>query len=296
VHWLAVLLLPESTLDFDDIVAMNAEVLSEEFVQDTLVDHYVSSGPLHSDLSRILEVVELTGAITWSGRVENQDLIGDRYYTGGTVILTAFGRRVLPDQLKATGVRLLDIGDVAEADMDRLVDIMSSAPPEQHSALLDAWRPQLPESERAGMLVQVLASGETTEHRLMAVHMLSLFDPAVTEPQVRRLLDTDARGHAALWLVDNDLATPDEMAQYLTPVALVDLLYQLLDDPQALCEQCDDIPAHHEFIEAIWRTAIPETAVVLDALGKHLPDKTLAKQARKAAIKHRSFMANGGRV
>jgi hypothetical protein len=35
-------------------------------------------------------------------------------------------------------------------------------------------------------------------------------------------------------------------------------------------------------------------ASVLDVLGRHLPDHGLAKQARKAAIRHRSWMANGG--
>ena len=45
-------------------------------------------------------------------------------------------------------------------------------------------------------------------------------------------------------------------------------------------------------LEQMVRHAAPETAAVLDALGQHLPDKKLAKAARKAAIKHRSWMAN----
>ncbi|MCB0923426.1 MAG: hypothetical protein KDB50_02600 [Mycobacterium sp.] len=36
------------------------------------------------------------------------------------------------------------------------------------------------------------------------------------------------------------------------------------------------------------------TPAVLDALGQHLPDRALAKQARKAALRHRSWLANGG--
>ena len=45
-------------------------------------------------------------------------------------------------------------------------------------------------------------------------------------------------------------------------------------------------------LEQMVRHPAVETALVLDALGRHLPDKNLAKAARKAAMRHRSWMAN----
>jgi hypothetical protein len=45
-------------------------------------------------------------------------------------------------------------------------------------------------------------------------------------------------------------------------------------------------------LDQIWRHPSSLTAPVLDALGQHHPDRALAKAARKAAIKHRSWMAN----
>jgi hypothetical protein len=48
-------------------------------------------------------------------------------------------------------------------------------------------------------------------------------------------------------------------------------------------------------IEFFWRHPAPETAAVLDVLGRHLPDRALAKEARRAGIKHRSWMANENR-
>ena len=45
-------------------------------------------------------------------------------------------------------------------------------------------------------------------------------------------------------------------------------------------------------LEQMWRHPAAETAAVLDALGEHLPDRKLAKAARKAAIRHRSSIAN----
>ncbi len=50
-----------------------------------------------------------------------------------------------------------------------------------------------------------------------------------------------------------------------------------------------------DFIEELWRHDQPETAWVLDAAGKHVTDKALAKRARKAAMQHRTWMANQGR-
>jgi hypothetical protein len=41
-------------------------------------------------------------------------------------------------------------------------------------------------------------------------------------------------------------------------------------------------------IELMWRSAHPAAAQVLEALGRHHPDKKIAKAARKAAFKARS--------
>ena len=50
-----------------------------------------------------------------------------------------------------------------------------------------------------------------------------------------------------------------------------------------------------DFIEELWRHDQAEVAWVLDTAGTVVTDKSLAKAARKAAIKHRSWLANQGR-
>jgi hypothetical protein len=45
-------------------------------------------------------------------------------------------------------------------------------------------------------------------------------------------------------------------------------------------------------LEQMWRHPAPETQLVLDALGQHLPGRKLAKAARTFAIKHHSWIAN----
>jgi hypothetical protein len=50
--------------------------------------------------------------------------------------------------------------------------------------------------------------------------------------------------------------------------------------------------AFDDLIEDMWRHDQPETVEVLEALGRHLTDKQMAKAARKAVVKHRSWLAN----
>jgi len=81
----------------------------------------------------------------------------------------------------------------------------------------------------------------------------------------------------------------------VTPAVMVDILSELIDEPEVLCEQF--LVAHdpEAMLEFFWRHRAPETAGVLDVLGRHLPDRALAKLARQAAIRHRSWTANQGR-
>jgi hypothetical protein len=111
---------------------------------------------------------------------------------------------------------------------------------------------------------------------------------------MRQLLDTAAAGHAAIWLLDHGLADGDTVGGFITPAVLADILSLLVDDPEILCEQFLRSHDAAGMLEFFWRHPAPEMASVLDVLGRHLPDRGLAKQARKAAIKHRSWMANGG--
>ena len=81
---------------------------------------------------------------------------------------------------------------------------------------------------------------------------------------------------------------------FLSIGPLVDILATLLDDPQELALLFSEAQerADGDLIDDMWRHDQPETALVLDALGRHLPDKKRAKAARKAAMQHRSWRAN----
>jgi len=111
---------------------------------------------------------------------------------------------------------------------------------------------------------------------------------------VRSLLDSPSAGHAATYLLERGLATPDEVSGFLTIDTFVDLLASALGDEEGLAllflnaqRQTDG-----DLIEDMWRCEVEETSEVLDAIGRHVPDKAIAKSARRAAFRRNSWLAN----
>lgn len=79
------------------------------------------------------------------------------------------------------------------------------------------------------------------------------------------------------------------------PAVVIRALAEQLDagGPAALVGSFDRLgPAGPELIERCWRTDDPSVLAVLEALGRHHLDRPTAKGARKAALQHRSWIAN----
>ena len=72
---------------------------------------------------------------------------------------------------------------------------------------------------------------------------------------------------------------------------MVDMLHSMIDEPIGLDTASDGVRDTDVLtvIEDMWRHDAPETVEVLEALGRHLTDERLAKAARKAVIRHRSW-------
>jgi len=292
VHWLAGLIAPGSQTDFDDIVTLNKDVAGSQFRGED-AKHYLWSDSFTRDISRIVEILDMAGVVEWSGRQESQTRWKQRFYTGGTVRMTALGRHVLPEYLPAAGMVLRTAADLTELDLPELIAAMDTQPEQQHSAMLAAWKPTLAASDRAATVAAQITEASDARTRLIGLRLLGMFDDDVAEPHMRQLLDTAAAGHAAIWLLEHGLADGDTVGGFITPAVLADILSLLVDQPEILCEQFLRGHDPDGILEFFWRHPAPEMAAVLDVLGRNLPDRGLAKQARKAAIKHRSWLANG---
>ena len=245
-------------MDFDDIVEPNRSVVEYQFSA-AAVEYYLSGDSPARDVGRTMEILEMTGAVEWSGHRESVSEWGRRYSTGGTLALTALGRHALPGLLADAGLSLRSAADLADADLDALIAAMGQVPPEQHSDMLAAWQPAMPESERAGAVAAMISGADYARTRLIGMRLLGLFDAEVAEPHMRQLLDTDAAGHAAIWLLENGLADPDTVGDSSPGGDGRHPLRELIDEPDILCEQF--LVARPEaMLEFFWRHRAPETA------------------------------------
>jgi hypothetical protein len=246
------------------------------------------------DMSRIFEVLEDAGMVRWTDRVEVAEPFGLGYWTAGTVTLTALGRHVLPDHLDEAGYVLRRVDDIADGDATALIDAMLLADDGTHTALVANWQANRPAVERVQMLTEAVAAAPSAADRMMGFSALHEFDIEVVEPLVRQLLDTPVAGHAALWLIQRGRADAESLASFVDVAVLVDVLSSEVESPEELCSLFTGMSAPLGLLDSMWRHPAPETVVVLDALGRHLEDRALAKAARKAAVRHRSWIANRG--
>jgi hypothetical protein len=292
VHWLVPLLAPDAAEQpFESLVEWAELTVSPQLERYRPDEADAVEAFTEEGVARILQTLEDAGVVRWTDRVESPQPFGPSYWTGGTVSLTALGRHLLPDYLERAGYALRR-DPVAEGDGAELIDAMLSAADTQHESLVAGWQADLPVVERVHMLTGAIAEASSAASRMMGFVALDMFDIEVAEPVVRQLLDTPAAGHAALWLIARDPADAAVLGSFVDIGVLIDVLSRDVDDPDELCGLFTAAPEPLQLLENMWRHPAPETALVLDALGRHLPDRTLAKAARKAAVRHRSWIAN----
>jgi hypothetical protein len=293
VHWLAPLLAPGTAeLPFESFLEWARSVASRRIPRywphradllNEFTDH---------DMSRIFEVLEEAGVVRWTDRLEVQQRYGRSHWGGGTVALTALGRHVLPDYLDDAGYTLRRADGIADGDGAELIDALLLVAEAQQDALVAGWQADRPAIERVHMLTEAVLATSSAASRMMGFVALDRFDIEIVEPLVRQLLDTPVAGHAALWLIQRDRADPETLGNFVDVAVLVDVLSSVVESPEELCSLFTGVPEPLQLLENMWRHPAPETALVLDALGQHLPDRALAKAARKAAVRHRSWISN----
>ncbi len=295
-HWLSLALPDGAQISTEPFLDQAVEMLDSYMPQRPPMfsdqDNFV--GFVARQLFDVFDVLDFAGVIDWCDRVEKSTPFGGTFERGGWFRLTPLGRSTMVDRIREAGYDFPTIADLGEADAEDLVNASLTTAVEIGD-LLRRWRPGWTTSERANALAGVAMTAELAEQRLAVMEMLDLLEPvAEVEPAVRQMLDSSCAGHATMFLLQRGLAEPDEIGDFIDIGPMVDLLATVLDEPQTLAGLFAETFAKSEvdLLEDLWRHDRPETVAILDVLGTHSADKTLAKAARKAAIKHRSWMAN----
>ncbi|PZG84137.1 hypothetical protein C1I97_34260 [Streptomyces sp. NTH33] len=216
----------------------------------------------------------------------------------GMVRLTPLGLYGLRARLLETGHEAPVVGDLADKGADALLDGTAAFPPAAAHAETEQW---LARREPLVAARELLAAARGTDpgaplRRLRCQQALSLVG-VEAEPALRDVLDdAELGGLARVWLTERGLddvpAPSQEMIFWLTIDTVAAQLAAEGDSEElhalvkGLAEQ------HGGFFAAAWRVRHPQTADVLEAMGRLHPDRRIAKEARKAAFKARS--AQGG--
>ncbi|MET8503915.1 hypothetical protein ABZV60_04585 [Streptomyces sp. NPDC004787] len=212
----------------------------------------------------------------------------------GMVRLTPLGLYGVRARMLEAGLVVPVVGELADKGAEVLLDGIAHYPQEAARAETEGW---LAGREAPAAARELLAAARGTDpgaplRRLHAQQALSLVGPEA-EPAVREVLDDrELGGLARVWLAERGAAEvpapPETMIFWLA----VDTIAAHLDaegDPEELQGLIQGLIAGHSgFFEAAWRVDHPATADVLEAMGRLHPDKSSAKEARKAAFKARS--------
>lgn len=244
-------------------------------------------------LHEVFDALDAAGIIVWSDRKSSYHG-GTAQQYGGTFEMTALGRHATVDWVREAGYSFDTIDDLSDAPVGDVV-AASAVGTLMPDAAIARWRPDAPTIEKARELAGHAMDTERADERITVMAMLALLEPVdEVAPAVRQMLDSPCAGHAVMFLLDRDLADADTIGPFLDLGPLVDLLSTLLDTPDVAAQLFTGVrvQADSDLVEAMVRHDQPETADVLDTLGKHLDDKQTAKTARKAAMRHRSWIAN----
>ena len=295
VHWLVGVLPPDVERELDDIVGFAVHVADEAFPG---VRSQWGDGSWERVIERfvhdLFDVLEMAGLVTVDGRTTTVGPWGMPERHGGAFTGTALLRHVLPPYAHDAGYDFTEIADLTGASAELVVDAYAGGDIDG-ATIIGRWRPDEPVADRLAAIADVAANTDIAGLRVGAFVLIEEYgDWPAAEPALRQLLDTPAGAHAALHLAQHGLADPAAVAPFMSVGPLIDHLSLLLDAPDLMADMFSESQREmvDDLLGEMWRHDQPETLPVLETLGRALPDKRLAKAARKAAIRHRSWRAN----
>lgn len=219
--------------------------------------------------------------------------------------LTPLSLAALHEQLVESDVDIpLLPATAAEMTGAQLLAMAEGVDDEEFEAEADAWVAAHGADDGARELLHLAAAGRPGE-RMIAVAAVTRIG-AAAEPAWRDSLDVpELRGYAKIALAGlAGLPDPEDLPSDLEPLPediawlTTDLLSLACDDefpdPEELEASFREVvPTGREaaFFDTMWRSSHPGVVDVLNHVGRHHPDKKIAKAARTAAYKATSHRA-----
>lgn len=251
------------------------------------------------DVIDIVDTFELAGLVRRIDAAAPDDPLISRRREGGTVELTAAGVVTTRRLLMEAGYEAPAAGRFTDATATELLLGTDADDFLVLTAELEAWRRRRTPAEAAAELAAAVRALDDPALANLALAALGEIDLDIAGPEVRALTaHPGRRGFALCWLVDHGLESPDALFDPDDVSWFVDVLAQRLvtRGPDGLCDTLA-LAGDHErqvaVLAGLWRSPSPATELVLAATGEIHPVKVVAKAARKALFKRRSWV--GGR-
>jgi hypothetical protein len=220
---------------------------------------------------------------------------------GPVARLTPLGLAGVREQLVESGVEIPLLPDAEHMTAAQLISLAASASEEEFTAETAAWLSYRAAESAARELLAVAAASDPAS-RILSVGVVITEIGAAAEPVWREALDRiELRAYAkgALAAGDPAAASPpglelddQDLAWMITDALAAEGWDDPGDDaghePEALVKRLSEtVPAGQELavFELMARVPHPDAADVLTVIGKHHPDKKIAKLARKSAYK-----------
>ncbi|MFC5214856.1 hypothetical protein [Streptomyces coerulescens] len=223
------------------------------------------------------------------GGIDDTDV--SRY---GMVRLTPLGLYGMRARLLEAGFEAPAVGDLVDKGADALLDGTALFPQAAARIETEQWLARRESLAAARELLAAARGGDPGAplRRLRCQQALSLVG-AEAEPALREVLDDpELGGLARVWLTEagfSDVPAPSQDLVFWLTVDTVAAQLAAEGNSEELEALVEGLAAQHSgFFAAAWRVDHPDTADVLEAMGRLHPDKKVAKEARKAAFKARS--------
>lgn len=285
--------------EVDEIVARVLEMVRTHVPSRLFAEHPdMEEESVEREVERVIDVFVRCGLMVRRDeqRVPERYLPERTRVTGGRLVMTELGRSVLPRWLERHGYLVSEPLDVANLEVGEMVTaVVADGSVDPHDAFA-SWAPERSDEEKAAEVARFLAEeAMTATERVVAAAMLDGAGDAAM-PAVREVLgDSFVRGYAVTFALERgelDEETLSDLDRVALVIPMIDMLAVGLDvgdeEVAEVCERMVPVDESEQLLDGMWRIDLPETSVVLDTIGRHHPDRRVAKAARKAAIRHRS--------
>ena len=252
------------------------------------------------DVDRMLTLLERAGVVIQhevtyepSGMIERR--------SGGTVGLTPFGVVMVVEHARRSGVTVETVESPESLAEHDLADLAAQETVDVDTwwHLVAGWLSGQEDPRRA--LAELFDTMEATA--VLAVLLAETPDGLVDDVAavLRHAFDTrgpeDPVAVAAFgWLVDHGLLDPEEVSPETVEMSRFALLGLLVAaDPESVDEHWGVGQNRVELLAEVAQIArlMPANVeALLEAIGRHFPDKVVAKSARRELLKVRSRLAN----